>query len=48
MKERKPPIEINDISEARANVSYIIKPVKKEKRHGEAVPPPRSTSSDQG
>jgi hypothetical protein len=42
------PIEISDPSEARANLTYIIKPPKKEKAHGETVPDERSPDRRQG
>lgn len=43
------PIPIGDISEARANQTYVIRPKKaKEKTDGETVPPPRSTDRLQG
>lgn len=34
---KKNPIPIKDRTEARANLSYVIEPVKKEKAHGQAV-----------
>lgn len=52
MSEIKPghkgnPIEISDPSEARANLSYIIKP-RKEHSDGEAVPRQRSKDRSEG
>lgn len=41
------PIEISDPSEARANLTYIIKP-KKEEARGEAVSSRRSKDRSEG
>lgn len=42
------PIEISDPSQARANLSYVVKPNRKEKSDGEAVSRRRSPDTREG